>query len=1062
MMDAQSYIERLLARGMELWPDGNRIRIRAPKELLAGELGAEVAARKGELLRALTSVRIVSSGGVLDASTQTADRTSWLSVSVHGSIELSALGRAVQFLSYRHAALRITVPSEQTAGPKRLLHGYMAPAFETTDARAWSVDALRERVRIWTERPFDLEHGPTLRVHVFARAEGEQLLVMAAPQTIVDEEALRCLLCELGPAYNAMRKGALPELQTPAEYEIDADAHVAREYAEYSPLQLPTDAAEGLGAENLVQGFQIDAATLDGVRRLAQAEATTPASVVLAVFEVLLFRYTGQSGFAVEVLERDDRDASARPRVGRVMRVSTRAKLSFEIPFRVLVGTVGGARTNSGARSPSESHRVAFGWRNKHAMDRLTLPFPGQGSAEEFDWGGLRLSMSPLGAAAPAADLQLEMRSGDGELVGVLRARAGLFRPETLICMANHLRSLLRSAVAYPDQSIGVLDMLGVDERREILHVWNDTDRTVPPATMPGLIAAQAARTPDAVAVVLGEARLSYAELEARANQLAYSLMERGVGTETMVGLCAERSLELVIGILAILKSGGTYVPLDPDYPVERLANMMSAAEISVLLTQSKLAKNLPMAIKPILLDQIETSGRLHEAPSVELNGAQLAYMIFTSGSTGAPKGAGNTHSGLINRLSWMQHAYRLTPEDVVLQKTPIGFDVSVWEFLWPLMMGARLALAAPGAQREPLEIIETIRRQGVTVVHFVPSMLRAFLADERVQYCSSVRYLICSGEALPADLKDQVFRTLPWCRLENLYGPTEASIDVTYWQCRKGTSGEVPIGRPIWNTRAYVLDAALNPVPKGVSGELYIAGDGLARGYFRQPGLTAQRFVANPFGPAGSRMYRTGDLARWRSDGTLEFLGRIDNQVKIRGFRVEPGEIEAALVRHPAVKHAVVIAQEEPGTARLIAYVVPNGGQSPAAEALRVHLGASVPDFMVPAAFVVLDQLPLTPNGKLDRKALPMPDLTPILVRAPRTPQEQALCVLFADVLGLERVGIDDNFFNLGGHSLLAMKLVDRLRRSFDAEIGIRNLFETPTVEGLALRLQIHATDIR
>jgi amino acid adenylation domain-containing protein len=1062
MMDAQSYIERLLARGMELWPDGDRIRIRAPKGLLAGELGAEVAARKGELLRALTSVRIVSSGGVLDASTQTADRTSWLSVNVQGSIELSALGRAVQFLSYRHAALRTTVPSEQMAGPKRLLHGYMAPAFETTDARAWSVDALRERVRIWTERPFDLEHGPTLRVHVFARAEDEQLLVMAAPQTIIDEEALRCLLWELGPAYNAMRKGALPELQTPAEYG-NAEAQVPGQDAEYSPLQLTTDATEGPGAENLVGGFLIDGATLDGMRRLAQAQATTPASVMLAAFEVLLFRYTGQSGFAVEALECDDRNAGARPRVGRVMPVFTRADLSFDIPFRALIRTVGAACTNSGARSPSESHQVAFGWRNKHAMDRLTLPFPGQRSAEEFEWGGLRLSMSPLGAAAPAADLQLEMRSGDDELVGVLRARAGLFRPETLIRMVNHLQSLLRSAVAYPDRSIGVLDMLCADERREILHLWNDTDRAVPPTAMPALIAAQAARTPDAVAVVLGEAKLSYAELEARANQLAYHLMERGVGTETMVALCAERSLELVIGILAILKSGATYVPLDPDYPVERLATMMSVADIGVLLTQSKLAKNLPMAISPILLDQIEASGRPDEAPSVELNGAQLAYMIFTSGSTGAPKGAGNTHSGLINRLGWMQHAYRLTPEDVVLQKTPIGFDVSVWEFLWPLMTGARLALAAPGAQREPLEIIETIRRQGVTVVHFVPSMLRAFLADERVQYCSSLRYLICSGEALPADLKDQVFKILPWARLENLYGPTEASIDVTYWQCRNGAPGEVPIGRPIWNTRMYVLDAALNPVPIGVSGELYIAGEGLARGYFRQPGLTAQRFIANPFGPAGSRMYRTGDLARWRSDGTLDFLGRIDNQVKIRGFRVEPGEIEAALARHPAVKHAAVIAQEEePGTTRLIAYVVPKGGQSAAADALRAHLGASVPDFMVPAAFVVLDQLPLTPNGKLDRKALPIPDLTPTLVRAPRTPQEQMLCALFADVLGLERVGIDDNFFNLGGHSLLAMKLVDRLRRSFDAEIGIRSLFETPTVEGLAPRLQIHAADIR
>jgi acyl-coenzyme A synthetase/AMP-(fatty) acid ligase/aryl carrier-like protein len=407
-----------------------------------------------------------------------------------------------------------------------------------------------------------------------------------------------------------------------------------------------------------------------------------------------------------------------------------------------------------------------------------------------------------------------------------------------------------------------------------------------------------------------------------------------------------------------------------------------------------------------------------------------------------------------------MQDAYRLTADDAVLQKTPFGFDVSVWEFFWPLITGARLVLAAPGAHRDPLRIIDTIRKQRVTVAHFVPSMLQAFVAHGEVRDCNGLRLLVCSGEELSAETRDRASRLLPGTQLENLYGPTEAAIDVTYWSCRNDRSPRVPIGRPIWNTRLYVLDERFEPVPAGVAGDLYIAGAGLARGYLGRPGLTADRFIADPFGPPGSRMYRTGDLARWRSDGFLDFLGRADNQVKIRGFRIEPGEIEAALMRHPAVAQAVVIARENRGDRRLFAYVVAQAGQGADTALLQAHLAHSLPEYMVPSAFVALERLPLTPNGKLDRKALPEPNLTPSQVRAARTRQEEILCALFADVLGVEQVGVDDNFFKLGGHSLLAMTLISRMRQALDAKMTILSLYEAPTVETLAKRLEYQPSE--
>jgi amino acid adenylation domain-containing protein len=502
----------------------------------------------------------------------------------------------------------------------------------------------------------------------------------------------------------------------------------------------------------------------------------------------------------------------------------------------------------------------------------------------------------------------------------------------------------------------------------------------------------------------------------------------------------------MIVGLVGVLKSGAAYLPIDPDYPADRIAFMLEDARPKVVLDTSEWARRMP-----------ELSGYPETNPTRLLKPQHPAYLIYTSGSTGRPKGALNTHGGIVNRLFWMQSEYQLRPEDRVLQKTPFSFDVSVWEFFWPLIAGSTLVVAASGGHQDPHYLATLIQEQGITTIHFVPSMLRAFLEEPLAVNCRGLNRVICSGEALPVELEAQFETVLGDVPLHNLYGPTEAAVDVSHWKCRRTPrGGTVPIGRPIWNTKLYILDSRLQPVPAGVPGELYIAGIGLARGYLNRPRLTAERFVADPFGQPGARMYRTGDLARWRADGVIEYLGRTDFQVKIRGFRIELGEIEAALLRHPDVAQAVVSAREDQqsGT-RLVGYVVParRGTIDPAA--LRRHLSQTLPDYMVPAALVTMEALPLNSNGKLDRKALPAPMIAiAVEWRAPRTPQEEILSSLFAETLGVPRVSIDDSFFELGGHSLLATRLISRIRDTLGAEISIRTLFEAPTVAGLMERM--------
>ncbi len=602
--------------------------------------------------------------------------------------------------------------------------------------------------------------------------------------------------------------------------------------------------------------------------------------------------------------------------------------------------------------------------------------------------------------------------------------------------------------------------ILRAGERQMLLEGFSATAHPVPEATLPGLFEAQAARTPEAVALIFEDQELSYGELNARANRLAHHLIGLGVGPESLVGVCLERSFDMVVALLGILKAGGAYLPLDPEYPQERLAFMLRDAHAPILLTQQRGLSRLPE----------------HEARTIDLDGDQdaiaqespenlaiavcpdhLAYVMYTSGSTGRPKGVGVPHRAIVRLLIGVDYA-RLDASVSLLQLSPTSFDASTFELWGALLHGGRCALF-PGRVLTARELGRAIGQHGINTLWLTAALFNA-VVDEAPEALSPLEQLLIGGEALSVSHVRRFLEACPRVRLINGYGPTEGT---TFSYCYRipgdfdASRASVPIGRPIANTKAYVLDGWLEPVPVEVAGELYVAGAGLARGYLGRPGLTAERFVADPHNPEpGSRMYRTGDLARWRPDGTLEFLGRADQQVKIRGFRIEPGEIEAALLQHPAVARAAVVARDDgPDGKQLVAYLVPAPGSTPDATALRGHLAMMLPEYMVPSALVMLEALPLTPNGKLDRQNLPPPRRQGETYRAPRTPQEQVLCDLFAEVLALPRVGIDDHFLALGGHSLLATRLVSRVRGSLGVELAIRTVFEAPTVAALAARLR-------
>ncbi|HEV7974784.1 non-ribosomal peptide synthetase, partial [Amycolatopsis sp.] len=966
---------------------------------------------------------------------------------LRGELDVDALRASFGDVVARHESLR-TVFGDHEGEPFQLILDAVEPAFEIGDCEESEVD---ERVAALANRAFDLRAEIPLRVDVLRIGEQDHVVALVLHHITTDEWSDRPFFADLATAYRARVANAAPEW-----------APLAVQYADYTlwqrslldrlapaqlafwtetlgglpeELTLPLDrprpvSPTGRGAKVRVE---LPAPIAHGLRGLSTSSGTSLFMLLHTAVATLLHRMgagddiplgapvAGRGddalndlvGFFVNTLVLRS-DVSGEPTFAELLARFRETDLAAfgnqDLPFERVVEALNPARI--AGRNPLFQVMVGYHFRPGGDPDVLGLP---------TEWRELPPESAKFDLHFTVVD-----ETADGSVTLLLEYAEDLAERGTATRLLDRLVSVLGLAVANPARPIAEFDVLTGDELELVGTKWNDTGREITATTLPDQFEAQVARTPDAVALVFENTELTYGELNARANRLSRWLVEQGAGPESVVAVALPRSLELVVALYAVHKAGAAYLPLDTGYPADRLAFMLEdAAPVCVLDDLG-------------LFDRLD--GYDDSNPVRELSPENPAYVIYTSGSTGKPKGVVVPHSGIVNRLLWTQDEYRLESTDRVLQKTPSSFDVSVWEFFWPLITGATLVVAKPDGHREPRYLAELIQEQRITTVHFVPSMLRLFLEEPESARCTGLRRVLCSGEALPEDLAARFRATLD-AGLHNLYGPTEASVDVTSWAV---VDGPVAIGRPVWNTQVHVLDARLRPVAPGVAGELYLAGVQLARGYLGRAGLTAERFVANPFGE-GSRLYRTGDLARWRADGTVEYLGRVDEQVKLRGFRIELGEIETVLSGHSSVAHVRVIARED----RLVAYVVPTG--SFAADDVRGLAEAALPEFMVPSAFVEVREIPLTPNGKLDRKALPAPEFTAGSGRQPNTPRETALCELFATVLGVDRVGVDDDFFALGGHSLLVMRLAGRIRSTFGVEVSLRAVFDAPTVAKLA-----------
>jgi amino acid adenylation domain-containing protein len=801
------------------------------------------------------------------------------------------------------------------------------------------------------------------------------------------------------------------------------------------------------------------------LRQLAESAGTSLEHTLLAGFSLLLQRFTRQNDLLIGVpvpAQGPAHQSSLARRLGRFVRV---------LPVRI---DLGGARTfrevlERTERACRAAHRsgatleLAVEEARKEKREE-NWPFFPTAFAFEKAWalptpdGDLTIALWDLQGDLPPCDVALELWESGPTLCGRLHCNDESPNAATASFLNQHLGTHLEHVVTQPGENLSRLPLLSAQETRKLLVEWNQTRADYPTQTcLHQLFHEQAQRTPDAVALISGAREMTYGELDRRVRCLARRLDAEGVRPDVPVIVCAESSCEMVVGLLGVLEAGGAYVPLDPATPAERLRFLLEDTRAQLVLTQERLAgkfEGLPVRIV-LLGGEDGPAGERHQA---RVSPDHLAYIIYTSGSTGLPKGAMVPHRSICNTLHWRQSAFPLGPDDCVLQTFSFTFDASVWEFFAPLLAGARLVLAGPEVGRDSARLIELIARHRVTAVQAIPSRLSLLLEARGLEHCRSLRYVICGGEALTGTLQEKFCARLP-AALSNLYGPTETALDASFWICRPGDGqAAIPIGRPIANKRLYLLDEHMRPVPVGVPGELYIGGAGLARGYLGKPGLTAERFLADPFGQPGSRMYRTGDLCRWLPDGNLVFLGRLDDQVKIRGFRIELGEIETALTQHPEVREAVVVAREDtPGDARLVAYIVPSNGHAPKPGELRTSLRGRLPEYMVPSAFVDLSELPRTTSGKVDRKALPVPSRTAFRrpSEPPRDPVEKFLAGLWEEVLGVGGIGSQDQFFDLGGTSFQVAILIHRLQEHFGEPVYTVALYDAPKLADLARYLR-------
>ncbi len=1013
---------------------------------------------------------------------------------VAGPLAPAVLLRALREVLRRHAVLRATFEVGE-GRPRQRIAKQILLELPVVDLRALPA-ALRQAewrrlAEAEAKRPFELARGPLLRSTLLALEADDHVFLLTLHHIVSDAWSRSVLSTEIAALYAAFAAGtASPLDELPIQYADYAawqrewlQGEVLAAQLRYwkerfpdpvEPLQLSAD--RPYPAARTPHGgavrFHLPGGIATALGRLASETGTTTFMVLLAVYATLLERYSGQPDLVIgtPIANRTRREIEAL--IGFfVNTLALRLSLTSEADLTTLLAQSREVTLGAYDHQDLPFEQLVEALATQRSLDRSplvqTVLSLQNAPAASLSFADLRFAPIEVETGTAKFDLTLDLTVSEGGLDALLRYSADLFDKVTIERMASHFGHLLTEAIGDPGRQFSSLSLLSRPETQQLIVEWSDTRADQPPELiLHRLVERQVERTPEAVAVEFEGELLSYRQLDQQANHLAYRLRTLGVGPEVLVGICARRSLSLPVALLAVSKAGGAYVPLDPEYPEERLSYMLSDSGASVLIAEESLEARLAALGGGSLHLVTLTAGGGEEAlpPEVLVLPEHPAYAIYTSGSTGRPKGAINTHGGITNRLLWMQSTYGLQQDDRVLQKTPFSFDVSVWEFFWPLMVGARLVMARPGGHQDPSYLLAMIAAQRITTLHFVPSMLQAFLEQRDLSPCRNLRRLLVGGESLAPDLAWRLLTLVgrPFgVDLFSRYGPTEAAILVTNWRCDAVGRRGVPIGRPVANTRIHLLDRRGLPVPVGVPGELHIGGAGLARGYLHQPDLTAERFVPNPFAEAeesGSRLYRTGDLARYWPNGEIEHLGRLDQQVKIRGHRIELGEIEAALASHPQVERALVVVREVEGERALVAYLVARG-EAPAAAELRRSLGARLPAYMLPAAFMVLPAMPLLPNGKIDPRALPAPRPERAQETLPgiaRTAIEEIFAGIWGDVLALPDVGAEDDFFALGGHSLQAVRVCSRVREVFGVELPIRWLFETASLAALTERFEL------
>jgi amino acid adenylation domain-containing protein/thioester reductase-like protein len=1001
---------------------------------------------------------------------------------MRGTPDLDVLRRCLEELVQRHEALRTTIPATD-GRPRQAIAGSIP-----IDLPLHDVSQLPEGERrtaalaiAHTEAttPFDLARGPLMRARVVRLSDNEHLLVLNFHHVAIDGWSFSTFYRELGALYEAFvggRPSPLPELQLQyADFAMwqrewlqgDAlksqlDYWTARIAGSPAVLELPGDhprpAVQSHGGG--VVRLDVPADVVEAAKKVSRDEGTTLFMTILAALKIVLFRYSGQtdlvvgSGIAGRIRE------ELEPLVGYfVNTLALRTDLSGDPTFRELLVRTRDVTLGAYEHQDLPVERLIEELNIERSLSHTPLfqvmIFFQNLPAQVLVLPGLTLvplTQDEINTATARCDLSLFIEPDGEEMRIFFEYSTDLFEAETIRALGGHMVNLLRAAAAQPGTRIGMLPMLGEEERHELLVTRTATRKELPAnLTLTSLVEQQVARTPDAPAIIVGDRTLTYRELSARANTFAAELRQRGAKPGEIVGIYTERGAEMIVAVLGILRTGAAYLPLDPTYPVERLGFMLEDTGACLVVTQQHLRGEVPSAesVELVLLDATGPSDQ--DAPPVDggPSPADTAYIIFTSGSTGRPKGVQIPHVGAANFLLAMLHEPGLNADDVVAAITTLSFDISVLELLLPLITGARAVIGDRATAIDGKRLARFVAGNGVTVLQATPASWRMLL-DAGWEGVPGLK-ILCGGEPLPRDLADRLLDRVG--ELWNVYGPTETTVWSVLDRVLPGEP--ITIGRPIQNMCMYVVDTNLQPVPDGVPGELVIGGIGVGHGYIRRPDLTADRFIVDPFsGVPGARIYRSGDIARWRRDGRLEILGRADNQVKLRGFRIELGEIEGVLREQPAVRQAVVLLREDrPGDKRLVAYVVPHDAP-PSAKELRASLNAVLPEYMVPSAFVIMEKMPISPNGKVDRRALPAPAVSEAQQTesvAPRTPEEQQLAAIWADVLGVPALGVDDDFFALGGHSLLATQMIARVATIFGIDIPLRRLFDARTVASFA-----------